>query len=95
MRSSLVVAGAMIALTGVGLFAALDGTAWLAFTAGGVVVMACGYVLEEAVGERVEAPPGFHFCPFCSTPVAEGSERCGHCNGLQERGEKAAPSQSG
>lgn len=83
MRSSLVVAGGMIALTGVGLYAALDGEAWLALIAGGVVAMACGYVMEE-VEDKVEPPLGHHFCPFCSTPVPEGAERCSHCNGLQE-----------
>jgi len=95
MRSSLVVAGGMITLTGVGLYVALDGYAWLAMIAGGVVVMACGTVLEE-LKDRVEAPPGQHFCPFCSTLVVEGEERCGHCNGLQEWATqvKPAPSQS-
>ncbi len=83
MRSSLVVAGGMITLVGVALYAALDGDAWLAMIAGGVVALACGLVLEE-VDSRVEAPTGYHFCPFCSTLVAEGAERCGHCNGLQE-----------
>jgi hypothetical protein len=83
MRYSLVVAGGIITLTGVGLYAALDGYAWLALIAGGVVTLACGFVLEE-VDERVEPPPGYHFCPFCSTPVAEGVERCSHCNGLQD-----------
>jgi hypothetical protein len=83
MRSSLVVAGGIIALTGVALYVTLDGDAWLALIAGGVVALACGFVLEE-VNDRVEPPPGMHFCPFCSTPVAEEDERCGHCNGLQE-----------
>jgi hypothetical protein len=83
MRSSLVVSGGIIALTGVALFVALDGEAWLALIAGGVAVLACGFVLEE-VTERLEPPPGHHFCLFCSTLVAEGAERCDHCNGLQE-----------
>jgi hypothetical protein len=83
MRSSLVAAGAMIILTGVVLFVTLDGEAWLALIAGGVVALAFGFVLEELT-ERVEAPPGHHFCPFCSTLVAEEDERCAHCNGLQD-----------
>jgi len=83
MRTSLVVAGGIITLVGIALYVALDGDAWLALIAGGVVAIACGFVLEE-VDSRVEAPPGYHFCPFCSTPVAEGVERCGHCNGLQD-----------
>ena len=83
MRSSLVVAGGMIILTGVVLYVALDGEAWLALIAGGAVALAVGLAIEEMV-ERVEAPPGQHFCPFCSTLVAEEDERCGHCNGLQD-----------
>ncbi len=83
MRSSLVVAGVIIALVGVALYVALDGEAWLALIVGGVVALVSGLVLTE-VNERVEAPPGYHFCPFCATPVAEGVERCGHCNGLQD-----------
>jgi len=73
----------MLMLTGVGLYAALGGYAWLAMIAGGVVAIACGFVLEE-VEDRVEPPAGFSFCPFCSTLVAEGVERCSHCNGLQD-----------
>jgi hypothetical protein len=83
MRSSLVVAGGMIALTGIVLWVALDGEAWLALIAGGAVALVCGLVLEE-VTDRVEAPLGEHFCPFCSTVVADGDERCSHCNGLQD-----------
>jgi len=84
MRSSLVVSGGIISLTGVALFVALDGEAWLALIAGGVVALAAGFFLEELT-ERVEPPLGHHFCPFCSTPVTEGAERCGHCNGLQDK----------
>jgi hypothetical protein len=67
----------------VALFAALAGDAWLALIAGGVVVVVIGFVLDEAE-TRVEAPHGYHFCPFCTTTVMDGDERCGHCNGLQE-----------
>jgi hypothetical protein len=90
MRSSLVVSGGIIGLTGVVLFVALDGDAWLALLAGGVVAMLCGFVLEEA-DDRVEPPPGHQFCPFCSTPVMEGAERCPQCNGLQPTAAKAQP----
>jgi hypothetical protein len=93
MRSSLVVAGGMIALTGVVLFVALDGEAWLALIAGGGVALAFGLVLEE-VTDRVEAPPGQHFCPFCSTSVADEEERCSHCNGLQDWVTRSKPTPS-
>jgi hypothetical protein len=83
MRSSLVVAGGMIIITGAVLYLTLDGEAWLALVAGGAVALAAGLVVEEVI-ERVEAPPGHHFCPFCSTLVTEEAERCGHCNGLQD-----------
>lgn len=97
MRSSLVVAGVMILLTGVVLFLALDGYAWLFLIAGGVVITSIGFVLGEMT-DRIEAPPGQHFCPFCSTLVAEGDERCSHCNGLQEwvtRSRPAPPQPNG
>lgn len=82
-RSSLVVAGGMITIVGIVLFASLDGDAWLALTAGGVVALVCGFVLDE-IDTRVEPPSGYHFCPFCSTLVTEGAERCTHCNGIQD-----------
>lgn len=83
MRSSLVVSGGIISLTGVALFVALDGEAWLALIVGGAAVLAAGFFLEEMT-VRVEPPIGHHFCPFCSTPVLEDAERCHHCNGLQD-----------
>jgi hypothetical protein len=82
MRSSLVVSGGIISLTGGVLFVTLDGTAWLALIAGGVVALVAGFLLGE-MADKVEPPPGYRFCLFCSTPVMEGAERCGHCNGLQ------------
>lgn len=94
MRSSLVVAGGLIILTGVVLFVALDGYAWLFLIAGGVVITSFGFLLEE-MNDRIEPPPGQHFCPFCSTLVAEEDERCSHCNGLQDwvTQSRRAPSQ--
>ena len=53
MRSSLVVSGGIISLTGVALFVALDGWAWLALIGGGAVVLAAGFFLEE-MPDRVE-----------------------------------------
>ena len=89
MRSSLVVSGGIITLTGVALFVALAGEAWLALVAGGFVVLVSGFLLGEAT-ERVVPPDGYRFCLFCSTPVMVGAERCSHCNGLQ--GEAASQS---
>jgi len=83
----------MISLTGTALFVALDGQAWLALIAGGAIVLAAGFFLEELT-ERVEPPVGHHFCPFCSTPVAEDAERCGHCNGLQENAARTSAAQA-
>ncbi len=88
MRSSLVVSGGILTVTGIVLFVALAGEAWLALTAGGVIVLVAGFFLKELT-DRVEAPQGFHFCPFCSTLVAEGAERCDHCNGLQSAATQA------
>jgi hypothetical protein len=82
MRPSMIVAGLLLALTGAGLYVGLGGEAWLVFVAGGVVVVLLGYSLAE-VTERVEPPPGYRFCPFCTNPVMEGQERCDQCNGLQ------------
>ena len=84
MRSSLVVSGGIILITGVALFLAFQGTAWLVLIAGGAAASVAGFVLEEST-DRVDPPPGYRFCVFCSTPVAEGDERCGHCNGLQPK----------
>ena len=82
MRSSLVVSGGIIGLTGIVLFVALSGLAWLALAAGGAAVLVAGFLVAD-VDNRIEPPPGHHFCQFCSTPVVDGAERCSHCNGLQ------------
>lgn len=82
MRPSMMVAGLLLALTGAGLYVGLGGDAWLVFVASGAVIMVLGYSLAE-VADRVEPPPGYRFCPFCSTPVMEGQKRCDQCNGLQ------------
>ncbi len=92
MRSSLVVSGGILVLTGIVLFVALSGEAWLALIAGGAVVLVSGFFLKE-VTDRIEPPQGYHFCMFCSTLVTDGAERCSHCNGLQTTATqaKAAP----
>ena len=90
MRSSLVVSGGIIGLTGLVLFVALSGLAWLALIAGGTVVLVSGFLLQD-VDNRIVPPLGYRFCQFCSTPVMEGEERCGHCNGLQPTAPQPAP----
>jgi hypothetical protein len=94
MRASLVVSGGIILLTGVVLFVALGGLAWLALIAGGAVALVAGFLVGE-VSNTIEPPEGHHFCQFCSTPVTDGEERCGHCNGLQPASPQpsAAPAQ--
>jgi hypothetical protein len=82
MRSSLVVSGGIILLTGVVLLVALNGFAWVILIAGGAVVLVSGFLVGD-VDNRIEPPLGHHFCQFCSTPVMDGAERCGHCNGIQ------------
>jgi hypothetical protein len=89
MRSSLVVSGGIIGLTGIVLFVTLGGLAWLALIAGGAAALVAGFIVEE-LDHQIGPPEGYHFCQFCSTPVVEGAERCGHCNGLQP----AAPQSS-
>ena len=93
MRSSLVVSGGIIGFTGVVLFVTLGGLAWMALIAGGGVALAAGFLVRE-VDHRIEPPEGHHFCQFCSTPVMDGAERCGHCNGLQPASpQPSAPAQ--
>ncbi len=93
MRSSLVVSGGIIGLTGLVLFVALGGLAWLALIAGGGAALIAGFLVRE-VDRGIEPPEGHHFCQFCSTPVIDGAERCGHCNGLQPAApQPSAPAQ--
>jgi len=82
MRPSMMVAGLLLTLTGGGLYLALGGYAWLAFAGIGAAVIVVGYFVAE-VTEKVEPPAGYRFCPFCTSPVMEGQERCSECNGLQ------------
>ena len=55
------------------------------FAAGGAVMAVLGLALPEGPGP-VEPPEGYRFCPFCSSPVKLGAERCDHCNGIQPAG---------
>jgi len=56
----------------------------LPFIIGGAIMMVVSFFVAESLGP-VQPPEGFRFCPFCSTPVPTGAERCPHCNGLQRR----------
>jgi len=54
----------------------------LPFGVAGVIMMIMSLFLPESAGP-VQPPEGYRFCPFCSTPVQIGAERCPHCNGVQ------------
>ena len=54
------------------------------FVIGGGLMMLASLFLSETEGP-VQPPTGFRFCPYCSTPVPLGAERCPHCNGVQPR----------
>jgi len=54
----------------------------LPFGVAGVIMMIMGFFVSESAGP-VQPPEGHRFCPFCSTPVEIGVDRCPHCNGVQ------------
>jgi len=54
----------------------------LPFGIAGVIMAIIGVFLPESSGQ-VQPPEGYRFCPFCSTAVQIGVERCPHCNGVQ------------
>jgi len=56
----------------------------LPFLIAGGIMAASGFFASESPGP-IQPPEGFRFCPFCSTPVAIGAERCPHCDGAQRR----------
>ena len=51
------------------------------FMAGGLIFILIGLLVKES--ELIELPAGERFCPFCSSSVFLGMERCENCNGLQ------------
>jgi len=88
MRPSLFAAGLMVSLLGAALYFLEIPLFYfwsVPFALGGVVMAGVSLFLPESAGP-VEPPEGYRFCVFCSTPVKLSSERCGHCNGLQPRG---------
>jgi hypothetical protein len=87
MRPQLLFGGVLVALMGVGLFVIALPFAFywsLPFGVAGVIMIAAGFILAETEGP-VQPPEGFRFCPYCSTLVPLGSERCPHCDGVQSR----------
>jgi len=85
MRSQLLVAGAFAVVLGV-LFYVLELPVVFAWSfpliVGGALLMLLSPFLKESEGP-LTPPEGYHFCVFCSTLVALGAERCGHCGGRQ------------
>ena len=85
MRPQLLAGGLLVAATGAGFYAlALPFVYFwsIPFLIGGGVMALVSLFLAETTG-RIEAPEGFRFCPFCSTQVPLGADRCPHCNGVQ------------
>ncbi len=85
MRSQLLFAGAFAVVVGV-LFYVLELPvvfAWsIPLIVGGGLMVLLSPFLKESEGP-LTPPEGYRFCVFCSTPVALGTERCGHCGGRQ------------
>ena len=54
------------------------------FGIAGIIMVVVSLFLPEGEGP-VQPPEGFRFCPFCSTPVRLGTERCPHCDGVQPK----------
>jgi len=85
MRSQLLVAGAFAVVLGV-LFYVLELPivylwSFPLIIGGGLMVLFSPF-LKESEGP-LTPPEGYRFCVFCSTLVALGAERCGHCGGRQ------------
>jgi len=87
MRPQLLVGGLLVAAMGAGFYVLQLPLVFfwsLPFIIGGAIMMVVSFFVAESLGP-VQPPEGFRFCPFCSTPVPTGAERCPHCNGLQRR----------
>jgi hypothetical protein len=56
----------------------------LPFVIGGAFMIIVSLFVAESPGPP-QPPEGSRYCPFCSTVVPLGAERCPHCNGLQRR----------
>ena len=85
MRPQLLVGGLLVAAMGAGFYFLQLPLVYfwsLPFGIAGVVMAVISLFVPETEGP-VMPPEGFRFCPFCSTPVEIGAERCPHCNGVQ------------
>jgi len=86
-RSQLMVAGVMILLMGIALYATQIPLVYfwsVPFVVGGAIMSAASFFLTESRG-AVQPPQGYRFCVFCGTPVRLEAERCTHCNGQQPK----------
>ena len=87
MRPQLVAGGLLVAAMGAGFYAL--GLPFVYFwsvpflIAGALMAVVGMFASESPV--PIRPPEGFRFCPFCSTPVPIGADRCPHCNGVQRR----------
>ncbi len=87
MRPQLLVGGLLVAATGGGFYVLQLPFVYfwsIPFAIGGAIMMGASFFMSESPGP-IQPHEGFRFCPFCSTEVAIGAERCPHCNGLQPR----------
>jgi hypothetical protein len=87
MRPQLFVGGLLVAAMGGGFYLLQIPLVYfwsVPFVIGGGVMMIASFFLSESPGP-LRPPEGFRFCPFCSTPVQIGAQRCPHCNGLQPK----------
>ncbi|HXY56452.1 MAG TPA: hypothetical protein VEH01_02450 [Nitrososphaerales archaeon] len=87
MRPQLLAGGLLVAAMGAGFYALQLPFVYfwsVPFLLGGAVMAAVSVFLPETSGP-IQPPEGYRFCPFCSTPVPTGAERCPHCNGVQRR----------
>lgn len=87
MRPQLLAGGLLVAAMGAGFYVLPLPFVYfwsVPFVIGGALMAMASFFLPETSGP-LQPPEGFRFCPFCSTPVPLGSERCPHCNGVQRR----------
>jgi hypothetical protein len=84
MRPQLFWGGAIVFLSGAGIYLVLLLDIAVPLAVGGAIMIIASFFLPEK-SVSIAPPDGFTFCVFCSTPVPLNSDRCPHCNGLQPR----------